>query len=345
MGLQWRLGFLYLAVSLLSAIAVAAVYFLAILTGYEPVTAMVAGAVAGWAIGLVGSVAGMLQARSIKLRLWDAGDMAGRIAAGDFTARLVVGQIDEIGLLEEQLNSMAGQLELAVGELRRLAEQNRRLAEEAGRGAALEERARLARDLHDTVNQQLFVLAMRAAATRRKLEQMGGEAASLAPEVTLIEELSRTAHGQARELILQLRPTTLESQGIGPALAEYVHATSGREGWVVTGRIDLNLRLGGRLGEALFRVAQEALNNISKHAQAKAVIVELTQSDEMIVLKLTDDGAGFDPKGVRRPTAVGLLGMQERVCALGGRIKVESAPGKGTAVTIALPLEQEEEST
>lgn len=345
LGLQWRLGIVYLAVSLLSAIAVVGVYFLAASMGMKPVTGMVAGAVAGAITGVVGSAVGILEARTIKLRLWEAGDMAMRIAGGDLTARVTVGQVDEMGLLEEQLNQMASHLETAVGEMQRLAEQNRRLAEEAGRGAALEERARLARDLHDTVNQQLFVLTLRSAAARRKLQQMGGEAGALAPELALLEEMARQAHGQARELIMQLRPTTLEQQGIGPALAEYVKAASLREGWELSDSIDLSIRLGGERGEGLFRVAQEALNNVSKHARARSLTVQLTQGPDSVRLRISDDGQGFDPRSARRPTAVGLMGMQERIAALGGKLKLESAPGQGTVVLVSMPLELEEEST
>ena len=169
LGLQWKLVILYLAAGLFSSGVVAAGYLAGTYLGLQPTSALGAGLAAGVAVGLTGSVVGSMIARSLKLRLWEAGLMAGRIARGDFQARLSVGPADEIGWLEEQLNQMAGHLETAVAESRALAEQNRRLAEEAGRGAALEERTRLARDLHDTVNQQLFALAMRAAAARRRL--------------------------------------------------------------------------------------------------------------------------------------------------------------------------------
>ena len=223
-GLQWKLAFIYLAVGLLSSALIGAGYLVGNYLGLRPASALGAGLAAGIAVGLGGSAAGFLVARAMKLRLWEAGHMAGRIARGDFSARLPVGPADEVGWLEEQLNQMAGHLEAAVGELRTLAEQNRRLAEEAGRGAAMEERARLARDLHDTVNQQLFALAMRAAAVRRTLDQVEGLAASVTPDLAALEELARQAHSQTRELILQLRPVTLDQQGLGPALREYVGA-------------------------------------------------------------------------------------------------------------------------
>lgn len=337
LGLQWRLSAVFVAVSLLGPLVGVVAYAGGIQSGWQPVTAAVTGIAAGVALGLVISIVGFFIARAVKLRLWEAGDMASRMARGDLTVRLPVGMPDEIGMLEEQLNEMARHLERAVGDLRKLAEQNRELAEEARRGAAVEERARLARDLHDTVNQQLFVLAMRAAAARRKLEKLGGEASALGPEVSALEELARGAHAQARELILQLRPTTLEQQGIGPALAEYVTAAGPREGWEIITAIDQSLQLKGAAGEALFRIAQEALNNVSKHAKASTVWVSLTRIDSAVRMTVRDDGVGFDRTTCQRPTAVGLVGIRERVQALQGKLFVKSCSGEGTEVTVTLP--------
>ncbi|HYF92672.1 MAG TPA: histidine kinase [Symbiobacteriaceae bacterium] len=337
LGLQWKLAGIYLIASLLSTGTVGLGYYIGRHLGYEPASALGAGLAAGLAVALVGALAGLMAARTLKLRLWEAGDMAGRIARGDFGARLQVGPDDEVGWLEVQLNEMAGHLERAVGDLRTLADQNRHLAEEAGRGAALEERAKLARDLHDTVNQQLFVLAMRAAAARKRLEK-AGTAPDLVPELANLEELSRQAHGEARKLILQLRPTTLEQQGLGPALAEYVKAAAAKESWEVVDEIDHSIRAGGKLGENLFRVAQEALNNVSKHARAGKVRVTLERHEDSVMLQVRDDGEGFDARAGVRPTAVGLAGMQERVEALGGTLRVKSSKGEGTEVTVQVPL-------
>lgn len=318
---------------------VAAGFYGGIASGLKPTVALTVGVVAGLAAGLVGSVYGFLMARRMKLRLWEAGDMAGRLARGDFRARLPVDYPDEIGLLEEQMNAMAAELETAVSALNRLADQNRRLAEGAGRGAALEERARLARDLHDTVNQQLFVLAMRTAAARKRLERLGGEAAEqLVPELGALEELARGAHSETRGLILQLRPTTLEQQGLGPALAEYVKAAAAKEGWEVELAIDPAARMVGEPADNLFRVAQETLNNIAKHAGAQTIWVTLGRTADGLILRIRDDGKGFDPRAGVRPTSVGLVGMQERVTAMGGLLRIKSAPGEGTEIAVTLPL-------
>ncbi|MGM0688798.1 MAG: histidine kinase [Bacillota bacterium] len=337
-GLQWQLAFIYLVVGAGSALAALTVYLAGLHYGLAFSLALGGGFTAGLLVGLAGAVAGSIIARSVKLRLWEAGRMAGRIAGGDYRARLEHGPDDEVGWLEKQLNQMAAQLEEAVGSLRGLAEQNRRLGEEAGRGAALEERMRFARDLHDTVNQQLFVLAMRTAAVKRRLEQIGGDASALLSEVESLEELARQAHSQIRELILEIRPVTLEKEGLGAALKEYLNNMAEREGWIVLDNIDQKVHPGVKVAESLFRIAQEALNNISKHARAKQVEAILSCDGEHIKLVISDDGAGFDSRRSARPTAVGLAGIRERAELSGGKVSITSSPGRGTELEVIVPF-------
>lgn len=343
-GLQWRLTAIVMAASAIASLVTIIIYLLLKELGFEQIPAVGLSLAAGFAIGLVGTISGSLLSRSVKLRLWEAGRMAGRIADGDYLARLDVGQDDEVGWLEEQLNRMAEQLEIAIGSLRDLADQNRSLAEEAGRGAALEERMRLARDLHDTVNQQLFVLAMRTAAVKRKLEESGLDVAPLIDEIGSLEELSRQAHSQIRELIMQLRPVTLDKEGLGAALKEYLQNSSGAEGWILQHDIDAGIKASGVLGETLFRITQEAVNNISKHAEAERVYVSLKNEGSSIKLQIKDDGKGFDRKKVSKPTAVGLAGIRERVKSVGGELDILSTPGKGTEILVSVPDKGEGES-
>lgn len=339
LGLQWRQAFIYIIVGAASSLAALAVYRTGQNLGLELYSSMILGFGAGLLVGLLGAIAGVLISRSVKLRLWEAGRMAGRIARGDYRARLEVGPEDEVGWLEEQLNHMAAQLENAVVSLRELAEQNRRLGEEAGRGAALEERMRLARDLHDTVNQQLFVLAMRTAALKSRLEKEAGGTEKLVSEMEKLEELARQAHSQIRELILQIRPVTLENEGLRAALEEYLGGAGEREGWQVKTDLDPSIRPRGPVAESLFRIAQEALNNISKHAAAGKVEVRLVRGGDGIIMEIRDDGVGFNPGTSIRPTAVGLYGIRERAEAIGGRLEIKSAPGRGTQLMVTLPEE------
>ncbi|MEW6032646.1 MAG: histidine kinase [Bacillota bacterium] len=340
-GVQWRLLRSHAEVAVVAAVAGALFVGLPLAAGRGPGPAALLGVTAVALSALAGAYAGLRYARGVKQRLREAGRFASALARGDYGSRLSPGRPDEIGQLEEELNFMAESLEAAVAELRALAERNRLLAEEAGSLAALEERTRLARDLHDTVNQQVFSLSMQAAAARRRLEGVEGDRACLEEirsALSGIEELARSAHRQLRDLILQLRPTTLEEQGLGPALEEYARTFAEAQGLACECDVRFDGRLDRRAEEALFRIAQEALNNVSKHARARTVLVrlELTAGRE-VALVVQDDGRGFSPAAPVRPTAVGLKGLAERAAAVGGRVRVESAPGRGTTVTAAVP--------
>jgi signal transduction histidine kinase len=341
-GVQWRLLLTHVEVALGTALLGALMVGIPLWRGQPPLQAALLGALALLLAAIGGAVVGLRFSRRLKLRLRETGRFASALARGDYRSRILPGAPDEIGQLEGELNSMAENLEVAVSELKALAERNRRLAEEAGSLAALEERAQLARDLHDTVNQQVFSLSMQAAAARRRLEASEGNpdrVAEVALALNEVENLARSAHQQMRDLILELRPTTLEEQGLGPALQEYARAFAEAEGLKCDCEVGFMGRFGFAAEEAFFRIAQEALNNVVKHAGARSVAVrlELTRLRQ-VVMTIRDDGGGFDPSAPAHPTALGLKGLRERAAAVGGRVTVESQPGRGTIVTATLPL-------
>ncbi len=334
-GLQWRLAVVCFAAGVSSSLTTITVYWVTAQDGFLQYAEVILALLSGLIIGVAAAIIGSVITRSVKLRLWEAGRMAGRIARGDYQARVEIGPADEVGWLEEQLNLMAIQLEAAVGALKDLAEKNRRLSEEAGRGAALEERMRLARDLHDTVNQQLFVLAMRAAGLSKHLQN--ADRSALVAESKIIETMSRQAHSQIRELILQLRPVTLEKEGLAAALREYMIKLAERESWQFSDQIDSKLALTGEQGAGLFRIAQEALNNISKHACADIVEIRLMQNEGQIELVIADNGKGFNLHDPVSSAAVGLSGIRERAAEIDGQVTIDSLPGRGTKIIVRLP--------
>ena len=340
-GLQWLMALICMVGGTAGSLAALAACWAARHYGLPASSANGIGALAGLLVGLIAAMISSLITRRVKLRLWEAGRMAGRIARGDYGARLQVGSDNEVGWLEEQLNQMAAQLETAVASLNRLAEQNRLLGEEAGRGAALEERMKLARDLHDTVNQQLFVLAMRAAAVKRRLVQPAAELSPVLAEIESLEEMARQAHTQIRELILQLRPITLEKEGLGAALKDYLKSSADREGWHIRDNIDYDVSPDRIVGESFFRIAQEALNNISKHAGATIVDIALAANEQSLVMSITDNGCGFDSGSIICPTCVGLVGIKERAVSVGGKADITSSPGQGTTIKVEAPLNRE----
>lgn len=337
-GIQWRVGLAqFIATAAALALTVGGFLFLRYLDFPES-AALALSAALGIVAALVGAGVTFMLARSMKLRLWEVGDFAARIARGDLGYRLTLGPADELGWLESRLNEMAGHLETAVSDLRRLADQNERLAEQAGRGAALEERTRLSRDLHDTVNQQLFALSIGMATVRRGLATSDLDGAAAVAELEALEQVAREAHTQIRELILQLRPVSLERHGLGPALEEYAQRMATEAGWTLKTQLPGSIELEDDVRENLFRLGQEALANVRKHARATRVTVTLVQAESELVFTVSDDGVGFDPKRPPRLTAVGIVGMKERIQKSGGTLKVESSPGAGTTVTAVVPV-------
>ena len=223
-----------------------------------------------------------------------------------------------------------------IGSVREISEQlrlERELQEQAAELAASRERAHLAQELHDSVTQALFSMTITAGTARMLLEQRKPGVAAKLDEVSA---LAREALGEMRSLIFELRPGNLTEEGFVSALRKHVASVQGRTGLVI--RLDASpdlARLPLPIEDALYRIAQEAIHNAVKHAQAHEVNIRITNSPTSVRLEIRDDGIGFDP---RMPTdGLGLPGMAARADRLGGSVTVESAPGHGTVVAAVLP--------
>jgi PAS domain S-box-containing protein len=200
--------------------------------------------------------------------------------------------------------------------------------------AALEERQRLARELHDSVSQTLYGVSL-AVNTALTLYNEDQEKSLEALRYALTQ--SRTALTEMRALIFELRPESLESDGLVAALSKQLDAVRARS------QADIRLSLPEEpeipltIKEALYRIAQEALNNTIKHAEATRVEVRLENNDGGLLLQVRDNGVGFDP-GADYPGHLGLNSMRERAQGLGGSLEIESAPGCGAWVKAFIPL-------
>jgi PAS domain S-box-containing protein len=227
-------------------------------------------------------------------------------------------------------------LAAAFGRQAALAMENRRVYEQAQLAAALEERQRLARELHDSVTQSLFSMTLLAEAGRRLAARDPGPAAGH------LERLGALAHGalgEMRLLVYELRPAVLEREGLVGALQQRLDAVERRSG--ITARLVVRAlpALPGDVEGALFGIAQEALNNALKHAAASAVTVRLTRVVGRITLSVEDDGGGFDARAAARSGGLGLVGMRERADRAGGTLRIRTGAGTGTRVTATLPLQ------
>lgn len=261
-----------------------------------------------------GTIFGYFIARGLTRRLRKLTGAADRWSRGDFAARAVDTSQDELGQVAHQFNQMAEQLQ-------NLLETRRQLA-------TLEERNRLARDLHDSVKQQVFAISMQVASTRILLRR---DINAAEEHLVKTENLVKQAQQELTTLIRELRPVALEGKGLIVALRELLPQWSQHSEIVANLQVEGSSTLALSVEEALFRVAQEALSNIARHSKATLVQLTLSMTGTTITLTIQDNGQGFDPVRLEQ-RGVGLLSMQERVKALGGELRVESTPGLGTRI-------------
>jgi len=229
-----------------------------------------------------------------------------------------------------------GRLAGAHGSVRDISERERLegdLRNQAAELAAGQERAHLARELHDSVTQALFSMGL----TLRALEILLGTDAEAAREKLVeLRELQKDALAEMRTLIFELRPSSLESDGLIQALRTHATAVQRRTGLAIVVDAEPIDRLSLTAEEALYRIGQEALHNVVKHANASSATIRIVRDGDRVQLAVTDDGAGFDPDAVPRGH-LGLIGMRQRVDLVGGDLRVESRPGLGTTIEASVP--------
>ena len=315
------------------------------IAGFGAVIGAVAAAVAGLlaqeapvqlvlpvAVGAAaGGVVGFWLARPLKRDLSELNTYAALLARGQLHAEAPTGDGGgEFKYLMRQLRVMAASLVAQVEALRRLADDRVRLAERAERLSVVEERQRLARELHDTVSQELFAIAMTVGAVRRTLPASTGAAEQLA----LVEDGARRAQATMRGLIRALRPVELGSQSLMAALSAVLDDVEARQRVGVHADLaeEQLAALSPAVEDALFRIAQEAISNAVRHGDPANLWVALTQHQGVAVLSVRDDGRGFD-RGATL-AHIGLRTMRERAAEVGGQLVVQSEPGQGTTVTV-----------
>ncbi|GAC1429970.1 MAG: hypothetical protein NVSMB65_03440 [Chloroflexota bacterium] len=224
------------------------------------------------------------------------------------------------------LTTVAGQVAVVV--------ENARLQAQARELAAAEERQRLARDLHDSVSQALYGIALGARTARTLLDS---DPARAAQPLDYVLTLADAGIVEMRALIFELRPEALDTEGLVSALEKQVAFAQARHGIAVHAMLGDEPSVPYAVKEALYRIAQEALHNTVKHARARHVEVRLASHAHGLVLEVWDDGVGFDPHAAF-PGHLGLRTMRERAAQLGGTLQVESSQGHGTRICAEIPL-------
>lgn len=297
--------------------------------------ALIAAGIALVASGIVGS----LLARSFSRRLHAITVVSTEFAKGNWDMRLETKGNDEVAQLARHFNRLADRFGHYLREVRTLADRNALLAEEAQSLARVEERSRLARELHDGVKQRLFGLSLTAGSIPPLLRHE--------PDVALerVQQLAQQVHAIQEEMdhiVLQLRPASLADKGLVPAIQELV------DNWTSETEIPIAFSVIGErelpvaIEQTFYRVVQEALNNVARHAYATQVELSLTyglsseslnqDSLDQVELQVVDDGRGFDPLADRPVRSLGLDSMRGRVEEAGGQLEIISRPGEGTRI-------------
>jgi signal transduction histidine kinase len=243
------------------------------------------------------------------------------MAEGDLRSRVPVSGGDEVGRLELAFNTMAGRLEEAINAER----------DAAGLAARRAERTRIARELHDSISQDLFSASLVATGLRKALPAE----TTLCRQATSMEVTLERTRREMRAMLMELRPVALEDAGLAAALEEMCRAYETRLGIPITARIELS-GLTPSVEHAVLRVVQEALGNAVRHGNPATIEVDVSSAGEKVNLTIRDDGAGFDLDRVAERHGMGLELIRERVEELGGTVHVRTAPQQGTTVRVAL---------
>jgi two-component system, NarL family, sensor histidine kinase LiaS len=256
-----------------------------------------------------------------------------QVASGNMAVRIPEAGARSFTPAYREFNEMAKKLEQRMQWLQRIGEEQVMREAASNEAAVLEERKRLARDLHDTVSQHLFAIHMSASSMPKLLEINPDRAQDVLQQLI---QMSSLAQKQMRGLIAQLRPLELEGRSLQEALDKWFpdycrqNGLQGELGW----------RIAGQMSEAkehqLFLIIQEAMANIVKHAGAGNVTLTASETERQYAMTLQDDGAGFRADQVKAGS-YGLSTMRERAQKLGGDTEIISKPGSGTRIRVTIP--------
>jgi signal transduction histidine kinase len=208
-----------------------------------------------------------------------------------------------------------------------------RLAEESRYAAIVRERLKIARDLHDTLAHSMMALLSEVRFLRRLHAR---EPHAVAEELVRAEDLARKGLQEARSAISQMRVNAVRDTGLGPALSREFDHFVDRTGTAGDFSADAeSARFGDERAETLLRMAQEALRNVERHSQATRVSVRLATRDDLLELRIEDNGVGFDPHAPR-PEHYGLVGLREQADLIGAELRIDTGPQLGTTISVTL---------
>ncbi|MGM8214729.1 histidine kinase [Bacillaceae bacterium W0354] len=261
------------------------------------------------------------------------------LSEGKYGARLVLSNndeaLDELDTFALELNDLANKMKTQVSALQRLADEKSEFAQQAHIAATMEERQRLARDLHDAVSQQLFALTMMSQATVKLIEK---DAVQAKVQIEEIAEMALQAQNEMRALLLHLRPIYLSGETLKEGLVRLIEDLKKKCTLTFDVEIDDAIELSQAKEEHIFRMTQEALSNILRHANASNVHLLMKERADEVFIHINDDGVGFEVHTqLENRTSYGLKTMKERCEEIGGTFRIRSKKGEGTYIDIRIP--------
>lgn len=259
----------------------------------------------------------------------------GLLQNGKYSTRLTVEENDDLGLVEEGFNELAGQMNVQLKSLQRLVDQNVTMIKQAEKAAMTEERQKIARELHDAVSQQLFALSMLSSAAERTVISQPEKAV---PLIKQMSSLSVKTLNEMRALLLHLRPMDLQNKSLLTALTELIEELETRTDVEFELLFPKESCLSQGTEEHVYRMVQEVLANCLRHAEAKHVKIIAELHGQQLSLTIRDDGKGFDP-AKKKQTSYGLLTIRERCEEIGGNARLYAKEGEGTEWTFQIPCQ------
>ncbi len=292
-----------------------------VILGIVPVT----GLILLVAVAPFGALFGLIMSRGLTRRLKALTQAADAWGEGDFSVQPLQDRShDEISTLGVRLRRMAERVQALLHTQQEL--------------ALLEERNRLARELHDTVKQETFATLMQVRAAKNLLER---DPAAARQRLNEAEELIKSSQQELGLIISELRPAALEGQGLAGAVSDYLATWSQHSRIPAEIQVQGERRLPLEVEQTLFRVAQEALSNVARHSRASAASVRLEFDPDGVSLCVADNGVGFDPSAAS--SGFGLQSMRDRMAAIQGRLVVQSTPDGGATITASAPALRQEQ--
>lgn len=328
-NIKWEmLAYFFLAVELTLAAFIATFYFFS-----HHVPVLYLWLIIAFEVTAIGAVVGFVAALRFQRKVNQLHIGILQLGRGNLTQRIPVTGMDTFDNIYYDFNEMADSMEKRIELLQKLGEENVRLQASSNEAAVLEERRRLARDLHDTVSQQLFALHMSASTLTKVIEVDTDKAKEIAGQLT---QVSSMAQKQIRGLIAQLRPVELEGRSLEEALDRWFPDYCRHN--QIKGAMDVSISddVSDAVEHQLFMIIQEAMANVVKHAEARNVELTLREMEHQYLLHINDDGKGFY-KGQVQTHSYGLSTMRERARKLGGDIEILSKAGSGTRIKVQIP--------